>query len=656
MTLTISLADIVLDPEREQELPTGDESAILTTIKPYFGFLGPDVGIVIKGDALHLTLSEVTGYEQDRAQRSFERGVRLAERGQYDRAVRLFREALDTLPLHTDARRNLAMAYLESGDPEKARELLVQTLRLDPKDAWAYLLLGNIAIRQGNNMDRAGRFYEKAVGLSPDDHIIITNYAALLAERGEIERADALFLKAIQLEPTYPNAYYALAKMAYDEGDAQRTINVLDNMFDLATGPNVRNQLLFDEVRGLYLDACTSAAEVAYEKLMVLIEDRALELDTMTGYPIELVQDESLQVPATTRIGWKYGEDHHVLRYRGADQAVTPHLLMHELEHIAMEAEARDVGLNLMFTATSASDRTANEAIADHAEKLRRDGTSATFVDRWNAQTIHIIRSQLYNIPLDMVIEQRLLEKYESLRPSQFASLHKMQAEALETLTEEHIRKNTAPVIYRATVSLNYAFALCIDHLFGDRTNYGAPYKREGAAVNGSRVYNLWRKAMRKYQPGDQYPLVDDVASLLGLSGWYAWQEDRVAPEATTSMREIEEPEVPEGVTNEELLAAKHQAAVMFCLDALERFEGMPHDRILKIASEIAMMGSGGLDYASAETKYHVTAYEDESFSGLQMMCMMYVGFQKVDPSIDLQMPLDDAYREALELYRNRAS
>jgi hypothetical protein len=30
---------------------------------------------------------------------------------------------------------------------------------------------------------------------------------------------------------------------------------------------------------------------------------------------------------------------------------------------------------------------------------------------------------------------------------------------------------------------------------------------------------------------------------------------------------------------------------------------------------------------------------------------MMYVGFQKVDPSLDLRMPLGDAYREARELF-----
>ena len=319
-----------------------------------------------------------------------------------------------------------------------------------------------------------------------------------------------------------------------------------------------------------------------------------------------------------------------------------------------MEAEACEAGRNRTFTATPADDRVANATVADFNAKLRREGTSSAYLDRWTPQTINIIRAQLYNIPLDAIIEQRLLERYESLRPSQFVSLHKMQEEALPVLTDEHIRKHTAPLIYDATVSLNYTFALCIDQLYGDRTDYAAPYKQVGAAVNGPRIFNLWRKTMRRFSPGDQYRLVEDVASLLGLEGWYTWREDRVPASPPETTVEVDEPDLPQGVTNEELLEAKEPAAVLYCLDALERFEGMPSDKLYKLASEIALMGSGGLDYASSERKYHVTAYEDESFSGLQMMCMMYVGFQKVDPSVDLRMPPESAYREAVELYGKR--
>ncbi len=42
--------------------------------------------------------------------------------------------------------------------------------------------------------------------------------------------------------------------------------------------------------------------------------------------------------------------------------------------------------------------------------------------------------------------------------------------------------------------------------------------------------------------------------------------------------------------------------------------------------------------------------FTGETFSGLHVMGLMYVGFQKVDPSMDLKMPRGDAYRKALNL------
>ena len=72
--------------------------------------------------------------------------------------------------------------------------------------------------------------------------------------------------------------------------------------------------------------------------------------------------------------------------------------------------------------------------------------------------------------------------------------------------------------------------------------------------------------------------------------------------------------------------------------------------RRLRECRGASQLGRGGLDYASSEKKYHVTAYEDESFSHLHVMCLTYVGFHKADPSVDLQMPLEGAYRKTLEL------
>ena len=48
---------------------------------------------------------------------------------------------------------------------------------------------------------------------------------------------------------------------------------------------------------------------------------------------------------------------------------------------------------------------------------------------------------------------------------------------------------------------------------------------------------------------------------------------------------------------------------------------------VMEITFEVVRLGESGLDYANAEKKYTVSAYPCESFSGLQLMCLMYAGF-----------------------------
>lgn len=92
-------------------------------------------------------------------------------------------------------------------------------------------------------------------------------------------------------------------------------------------------------------------------------------------------------------------------------------------------------------------------------------------------------------------------------------------------------------------------------------------------------------------------------------------------------------------------------AATMYMVDAMKRFAKLSDAQVYQIVGEIALVGYTGLDYASNEPKYTLRFLPGESFSGLQMMCLMYVGFKRVQPGVDSGIPLDDAYRRALSLY-----
>ena len=49
-----------------------------------------------------------------------------------------------------------------------------------------------------------------------------------------------------------------------------------------------------------------------------------------------------------------------------------------------------------------------------------------------------------------------------------------------------------------------------------------------------------------------------------------------------------------------------------------------------------------------------LTALPGDRFSGLQLMCLMHVGFKRVEPSADPRTGLDEAYARALAMYRAR--
>ena len=63
------------------------------------------------------------------------------------------------------------------------------------------------------------------------------------------------------------------------------------------------------------------------------------------------------------------------------------------------------------------------------------------------------------------------------------------------------------------------------------------------------------------------------------------------------------------------------------------------------------MLGSRGLDVNNPGKKYSVASLEG-GFSGLHLLCIEYVGFQMIDPSIDLGFDLSSEYQAAFALRR----
>ena len=373
---------------------------------------------------------------------------------------------------------------------------------------------------------------------------------------------------------------------------------------------------------------------------MALTRERREELEEIGGVEIELVQDDALSVSARTQIAWHHRQlRHHVVRYKGANRATTPHLIAHELEHILMEHEARERQRNRFFITSDETMDRARSALSSDIYELRCSMPQQV-VDDYIENLLQGFADRLLNMPLDMIIETRLFEKYPRLRASQFASLEQAFRDGVRGLTDADTRRLTPLTVYNATIAMEAGYALFIDHLWQGRTDYAAAYEGTRHYRKGKQLLEMWREAMPSLEPGEEYELVDEVAESLRVSGWYGWQADEPQPAEEAG-----------GVTNEELLQQKEAASVMYCLGALQRFENMRRAEIQEIVGEIALMGAGGIDYTSSEQKYSLKSVPGEQFSGLQLLCMMYVGFKDIKPTLDVGVDLSEPYQAALKLH-----
>lgn len=145
---------------------------------------------------------------------------------------------------------------------------------------------------------------------------------------------------------------------------------------------------------------------------------------------------------------------------------------------------------------------------------------------------------------------------------------------------------------------------------------------------------------MDSFAPGDEYDLVDKFARQLKLRPWYDWQADVVPVAAAAAPPAAAQP----------LTTAKPEAYT-FCLDALSRFAGQSREQIFAVVSEISLLGANGIDHTNPFKTYTLKTCPGEVFSGLHLLCLMFVGFKLYDPKIDCGLDFGEVYELARDAF-----
>ena len=133
-------------------------------------------------EAQTITVQELQQRSQSKALGAFHKAKLLAQQGHHAGATKAFEKALKTDPLFSDARNDLAVELLASGQEDRAVDQLQQLVQLDPGFLLGYTNLGVILCHQ-NRYAGAEATLRRALGVNPRS--AKANFLFALALKGQ---------------------------------------------------------------------------------------------------------------------------------------------------------------------------------------------------------------------------------------------------------------------------------------------------------------------------------------------------------------------------------------------------------------------------------------------------------------------------------------
>ncbi len=161
-----------------------------------------------------------------------ERGLAHLKKKEYDAAIKLFREALQSQPDYAEALDNLGKALDATGKDEEAIGDFDRALKLAPEQAVIHSNKGLALYHEGKFADAAASFRE-AIAIHDDFPEAYNGLGASLMGLGKTDEAIAAFRKSIQQNPKNADALNNLGTALLTERKADEALPVLEKAHKL---------------------------------------------------------------------------------------------------------------------------------------------------------------------------------------------------------------------------------------------------------------------------------------------------------------------------------------------------------------------------------------------------------------------------------------
>lgn len=207
-------------------------------------------------------------------------GIELHDQGEYEKAIELYKKALELDSTSSLAKYEMAFSLSASGDYDRAVEYCREVLEQNGDNMeGAYICMGNALDMQGKT-DQAIECYEQALE-SFDHYLIHYNLALTCYKSGDNEKAINSVLNAINTNPVHGSSHLVLSKIMEEKGSRVRAM--LPLYFFLLIEPN------------------TQRAAVEYERLKSFMA-QGVSLTSDTEINVEVPEDSDSDFGAAEMI------------------------------------------------------------------------------------------------------------------------------------------------------------------------------------------------------------------------------------------------------------------------------------------------------------------------------------------------------------------
>lgn len=638
------------------ELMGGGKNLIISTLEKYYtyGPYKPKVNIEDDWVKIEIDTTSIISQETD-----YKKAVALCEKGKFTEAKPILQKLIERNPTISEYHRIMGQILSDEGDQEEAINCLIDALRWDSKNGWALLMMGNIFAKFKDDISIAMKYYDQALVANPNDNITRNNIGANLMQQGKLEQAKKYFWEALKINDQYPNTHFALGMIAE-----------LENDLHSAFYSTIQALKLNKSKDGLYQNSLKQAFEIANKISATDIGKKIYreyrhKLEFEGDREIDIVQDSDIPTAAKFEFAENYERPKHLVKYKPSYPAVE-HLIMHELVHLDFVIEARKAKLNQLFISTKEHKNKFIKELEPTIKKFNKMGISEKAISVYCSNLFEGLNSQVFNTPIDLFIEDFLYNEYPELRPYQFLSLFNMLQEGLKAVTDKKIIELSPAAIISKSKIYNLVNAIQFKELYG--LDFIKDFKASNSELTlANDFYDEFLQYKDDKEPAEEYELlmhwaedlkleknfelvgelqyrkrsnIDDFMDALEKDPFGVNEKD---PVKEREMKKFQQSQAELGI---------NMAVVMFMVDALQFFEGVPKDEIKKIAYEIAMQGTQG--YSPDKKDYRISAIKGKTFSGYHILAYYYVSWSLAIPEMvsQLNLPYEEEYKLALTMHK----